>query len=238
MKLVSEIIKEETDAIPYSTLVSRAWRWYDDTYIKRIEPTREPEPDLLSITPGRIYTFSYDPITADKLRFFSYRPINLILGNKITNAGNLIPYGINLSFIPPTVRIKIMDEIFRIFGDEIIQPNIERIEAELPVITDLPLLYDVAQFILKGSGFEYAIRGYRLDRFMTTPQIISYQDWYKLNYFAIKSVQKMTVKSIYFDYMKNIDASWRIGKRYNLQTANKTIAEVNDYFSNRKYGQN
>lgn len=235
MILISEQIKKDTDLNPYSTLVSRYEKWFSNTYIdKTLEPI-ERKDDILLI-PGKIYTFAYDPSDEykDKSKFFSYMPINLILGQKLTKAGNLLPYGINLSFVPPSIRIKILDQITRIWNSDIIKPNIERIKEGKFTIHEIPIFYDVAKKILDGSGFEYAIRSYRYERFGNMPSIISYEDWHKICYFHLKYVAKMQIRAIYVMYMKNIQESYKVGKKYDVNLPKTKIKEVKEYFSKRE----
>ena len=144
MELVSKTIKKETSITPYSTLVSRYTKWFDDRYVnKKIDDLPEKKEDIVLI-PGKIYTFSYDPITKDQMQFFSYMPINLILGYKISETGNIIPYGINLSFIPPSVRIKVLDAVVRVWGNNIIKNNEELIGKGLPTQEEIPMDYDAS----------------------------------------------------------------------------------------------
>lgn len=236
MELISKQIKKETDTIPYSTLVSRYQKWFDDYYIRRIEEPIETQNNIIMI-PGKIYTFAYDPSEdyKNECDFFSHMPINLILGHKITKAGNWLTYGINLSFIPPSVRIRILDEIIRIWNTDIIKPNIERLEKGLPILHDIPIFYDVAKKILEGSGFEWAIRSYRMERIASLPLIVTYSDWYKLSFFTIKFIMKMQVRAIYVKYNKNIHGKqWKIGMSYGVDIKGKKIKEVKEYFSKRQ----
>lgn len=234
MELISKTIKRETDKTPYSTLVSRYTKWFDTYYIERTEEPPETQGHIM-LKPGKIYTWSYDPIFKDKMKFFSYMPLNLILGTKLSKEGNLIPYGINLTFVPPSIRIKILDEIVRIWNTDIIKPNIERINEGKEVIHDIPIFYDVAKKVLEGSGFEFSIRSYRYERFLSLPRIVTYEDWHKLCYFHIKYVAKMNIKSIYYLYNKSLKDSYRIGQRGDASNIQKKkIKEVKEYFKKRQ----
>ena len=216
MELVSKTIKKETSITPYSTLVSRYTKWFDDRYVnKKIDDLPEKKEDIVLI-PGKIYTFSYDPITKDQMKFFSYMPINLILGYKLSKAGNMIPYGINLSFIPPSVRIKILDAIVRVWGNNIIKNNEELIDKGL-----------------EGSGWEFCIRGYRYDHIRSLPQIVSYSDWHRICYFSIKFIAKMQIRAIYRLYAINANPKYRIGKKYDITIHHKKVKELRDYFKKR-----
>lgn len=233
MELVSKTIKRETSTTPYSTLVSRYTKWFDDRYVeKKIDDLPEKKEDIV-LVPGKIYTFSYDPITKDQMQFFSYMPINLILGYKISEAGNMIPYGINLSFIPPSVRIMILDSIIRVWGNNIMKNNEELIDKGLPTQSEIPMDYDAAKKLLEGSGWEFAIRGYRYDHMRSLPQIVSPRDWHKICYFSIKFIAKMQIRAIYRLYAINANPNYRIGKKYDINIQQKKLKELRDYFKKR-----
>lgn len=230
MKLISEQIKYETDRMPTSTLTSRYQKWFNDYYIRRMEePTETQQTELM--VPGKIYTFSYFPEEKyrDKGVFYAYMPITLILGQKLSQGGNLIPYGINLSFVPPRVRIKIMDAIVRIFNTEYIQPSIERLNTGNEVIRNIPLLYDVACKILEGSGFKFAIRGYRYDNMLSTPRIITYEDWYKINFFGNQYIVNSNARAIYYQYMRAMNDKYTIGRKEEIKLLKIKIKEIKEY---------
>jgi hypothetical protein len=232
MELVSETIIRMSESVPYSTIVSRSKKWFDDVYVmkekKPIEESRTPIPKI-----GKIYTWFYDPLTKDEMDFFSWCPLTFIIGYKVTQGGHLLPYGINLSFIPPSMRIKVLDTIIRLWNTQVINPNIEKIKAGETPILDIPLYYDVAKKVLQNSGFEFAIRSYRLERFQSKPMIVSYEDWYKICTFPIRYIEKMQIRAIYWRYWRSLDGSG-IGKRKDVEIVKTKIKEVQDYVKKRE----
>ena len=232
MELVSETIAKMSESTPYSTIVSRSKKWFDDVYVmkekKPIEESTTPVPKI-----GKIYTWFYDPITKDDMDFFSWCPLTFIMGYKVTQGGHLVPYGINLSFIPPSMRIKILDTIIRLWNTQIIDPNIERMRRNETPTMNIPLYYDVAKKVLQNSGFEFAIRSYRLERFQSSPMIVSYEDWYKICTFPIRYIEKMQIRAIYWRYWRNLDGNG-VGNHRNIKIVKTKIKEVQDYVKKRE----
>lgn len=232
MELISETIRKLSENTPYSTLVGRSKKWFDETYVQK---SKEPIEESSAIVPkiGKLYTWFYDPITKDKMDFFSWCPLTFIIGYKISSKGHLIPYGINLSFIPPSMRIKILDTIVRLWNSNIINPDIERIKKGVSPLHEIPLYYDVAKMVLQDSGFEFAIRSYRLDRFQSSPMVVSYEDWYKICLFPISYIEKMQIRAIYWRYWRNLDGTYKIGDGKTRDIVKTKVKEVREYVKKR-----
>ncbi len=199
-----------------SKLTRSSQKWYETTYIKEEASPLETHPPNALLEAGKIYTFAYDPKYADRLSFYDNRPINFILGHlppaegKVPNA-----FGINLSFIPPKIRAAILDEIRRVFGTMIIQPNMDAIrKGKINSIQKMPIEYNLAKMMLRKSGFEFALRSYIYDRMKSSPRIIDYHEWWRVALFGSKYIKKMNTLSIYWAYKKQIDkADYRVKKR-------------------------
>lgn len=119
---------------------------------------------------GKMYTFRY---FTDDEKFYDTSPIVLSLG--MTNAYNQL--GINLHYIPYTIRIKFINEILTSFSGVIDtwykfidKPNKQQYIKEFT--------YDLLESSLgRKYNIKYAIRQYRMDR-MRNPKLIGYADWY------------------------------------------------------------
>lgn len=220
-------------------LTRSSQKWYEETYIKQEKHPLEVHPSNSLLIPGKIYTFAYDPKYKDKLSFYDNRPINFILGHQEPAEGK-IPnaFGINLSFIPPKIRSAILDEIRRVFGTMIIQPNEEAIrKGKISSIRKMPIDYDLVKMMLAKSGFEFALRSYIYDRMKTPPQIIDYHEWWRTALFASKYIKKMNILSIYYSYKRQIDKEvYRVKdgdkftrKEKKVVIKNMTIKEVKRY---------
>ncbi len=206
MMSVSDRLEEELRSRSQTTIVSKNQQWYEETYIRQTSNPLEVHPDAMPMEPGKIYTFAYNPKYKDRLSFYDVHPINFIIGHIETSSGN-IPnaYGINLSFVPPKIRATILDEIIRIFGTSIIQPNIEKInEGKIKTLSKLPIEYRLVCELLRRSGFKFAIRSYIYSRMVTKPRIIDYEQWWKLATFGSKYINKLGTLSIYWRYKEQL----------------------------------
>jgi len=246
----SEFLNLQLKTRSQTSIVNDNKKWYEQMYIKEIYKPLELHPDNTPLVPGKIYTFTYDPKYKNKLSFYDVRPLNFILGHLPSAEGNKPnAFGINLSFVPPRVRITILDEIQRVFGTLIISPNVESIrKGHQTMIKKMPIEYDVAKILLRKSGFEFALRSYIYDRMHTKPRIIDYQNWWKLGTFSSAYIRKMAKASIYWHYKRKLDkADFRIfnkktqkygRKEKKIILRNMTIAAVKEYMAeNRRESQ-
>ena len=120
-------------------------------------------------------------------------------------------FGINLSFVPPKVRMTILDEIKRVFGTMIINPNIDRINKGQQSLKKMPMTYDLAKVLLQKSGFEFALRSYIYTRMGSKPRIIDYSEWWRLGTFSSDYIRKLNKLSIYWRYKQKLDkADFRV----------------------------
>jgi len=218
----------------HSTVVYHNKQWFDDTYVSRnINPVEENTKTLMDV--GKIYTFTYDAKFKDKLDFWDAMPMNFILGHLESKSGNVNAFGMNISYIPPQIRLQVLDKIVHIFDTAIIRRNIEKINEDKRPLKDLPMTYDIAKKILSGSGFEFAIRSYIYNRIKTKPLIVTYQDWWKVATFPSQYILKMNILAIYYLYKKSIRQDYRIGKPEDkLKITKITIKEVKEYLKKKK----
>jgi len=236
MKLIAETLTDEMMITPYSTMVSRNQKWFYDNYLTDQSSKNLPEKkDKIFLIPGKIYTFGYNPITPEEKLLaqcpaFSFRPINFIIGQKFTKSGDFNPYGINLTFVPPRIRIQILDQIIRVFGSEIINPSINQMKAGNQPTRTLPVNWEMMQKMLENSGFEYCIRSYKYSAFTSPPQIISYEDWHRLCTFTIpfiKTANLLGIRSVYMSYYDNLTGVKKAPK--DLKIAERTIKDIKSY---------
>ena len=208
----SEFLNEQLRSRSATTIISDNRKWYENTYIKESINPLEIHPNDTPLVPGKIYTFPYDPKYKDRLSFFDNRPINFILGH-MPSAEGFRPnaFGINLSFVPPKVRMTILDEIKRVFGTMIINPNTDRINKGQQSLKKMPMTYDLAKVLLQKSGFEFALRSYIYTRMGSKPRIIDYSEWWRLGTFSSDYIRKLNKLSIYWRYKQKLDkADFRV----------------------------
>lgn len=233
MELPSITIREELKKASSSTLRRNSKKWFEQTYVKGLlEPTEPEIHDMLQ--PGKMYAYRYDPLYADKLSFYDNFPMMICLG-ALDHGSYMNPFGLNLSFIPPKVRLKVMDKVVRTFRKRYINGNINKVSrgrGETQKI--VPFYYDTAKKLLAGSGFEFAIRSYRYDRFLTEPMIITYEEWWKPLLFPSDYIKKLNIRAIYYRYKKSLSEDFRVGKKDpKIKLPNTRVRDINEYLKNR-----
>lgn len=198
--------------------------WFNTIYDEQIANPAESMTG--PIEPGKIYTYVYDPKHANDLPFFDTFPIFLSLSH-LPN-GNI--FGINLSFIPPRVRLHILDKFVRVFHYRFIKPNINQLERGKPQnMREIPFFYDVAKQMLAGSGFEFAIRSYLYSHIYTPPRIITYADYWRVLAFTSSGIQRLNIRAIYSLYKQT-----PIGHRDPKINLDKRVRPTQRHIRNRE----
>jgi len=189
-------------------------KWFLRTYYNRKDEPRETHSGQ-SMKVGTMYTFDYsNPKYKEELDFYNALPVSICLGHVMGEDGSKNMLGLNVTFIPPKIRVMILDALWKIFRTTHIEDNIDRIfEGNPASLKDLPLYYDVLKKILDGSGFEFAVRSYIYKRIKTEPRIISLVDWWRIATFTSQWIKKVNIRAIYYWYKRTqIDEGFRIGK--------------------------
>lgn len=134
-----------TDPFARSKAAARALAWYRDLTLKGKAgkyTLKERSRQVVDI--GTMYTFHYDPKTKDKLPFYDTNP--LIFAVEHYKDGFL---GINLHYLPPNLRARLMDTLHSISTD---QRYNER--------TKLGISYSVLKGMTKARAFEPCVKRY------------------------------------------------------------------------------
>lgn len=178
-----------------STVTRNSQMWF--TAIYEQHTMAPPEPFLGPIEAGKLYTYIYDPKHAKDLPFYDTFPMFLSMGH--LQNGNI--FGINLSYIPPRIRMRILDKFVRVFHTRFIKNNVIALERGKPeMMKEIPFFYDVAKQMLAGSGFEFAIRSYLHSHVRSAPRVVTYEDYWRLLAFASDDIQKLNIRAIYALY--------------------------------------
>jgi hypothetical protein len=234
MELPSESYNSAIKVTPKSTVISRNKKWFDDNYISRINEPIIPN-SMGMLVEGSMCTFTYDAKFKDKLDFWDFLPRSLILQTRISKKGVINVLALNVSYIPPQIRLKVLDKIVKTFNTSFINPNNKKIENEqFNSIRNLPLQYDVVKKILSGSGFEFAIRSYLYNRLWSTPLVIPYTDWWRVATVPSNYLHKMTLRMIYYRYKKNLDEGYKLGRgEKQPDIKNTKIKDIDEYLKKR-----
>lgn len=217
MELPSRAFRRATKEgkVTESAIIARNQKWFRHMYIDRIhEPLERYAGKTMEI--GKAYSFTYDAKYKDSLAFWDVLPHLMICIGHVKNAkgDGYNALGINFSYIPPKIRMAVLDKLVQTFNSMIIDPNRRRIEkGQINSLTELPVFYKVAKEIFKGSGFEFAIRSYIYKRIQTEPRVITYNDWWRVATFPTKFLKGMTIRQIYYLYKKNVKESYRVGQK-------------------------
>lgn len=161
------------------------------------------------IIPGKIYTFTYDPLYKDSLAYYDTRPIVLLQSTSVAGTGNNLVSGINLNFLPEKIKISILDQFFRLFKKEI-QKDEEKIwENKLSYIIGAINFFTQwlqTKLIFErhpNVNFSFAYRNYITDR-MSNLRIIEYDDWAILPFLESKEIVGASLYEIYTEYMNTL----------------------------------
>jgi hypothetical protein len=196
-------------------------------FLKKGEYKEENTKNMMEV--GKMYSgFLYpQPKYKDELDFYNTFPTVLCIGYFERSDGKRNPLVLNMNFIPPKIRILILDKIMRTFNSTV-QQNYTRIANGKKSTKVLPAWYKVLKIILKRSGFEFSIRSYIPSRMKGKPQIISYSDYWKLFFISNKFMVKLSQRQIYILYKINLNSSYKIG------TKDKKISLNNNKISDLK----
>jgi hypothetical protein len=128
-----------------------ARKWFRDIARNTGSNERKPERILESsknkktrVLPGRMYHFFYDPKTKEKLPYYDVFPLIFMVG-KAENGF----YGINLHYLPPQLRAKLMDALYEVVSDKRYDEN-----------TKLRISYNILQGAAKYRYFKPCFKHY------------------------------------------------------------------------------
>lgn len=239
---ISDRIRQEVSKKPRSTVVSQNKRWFSEHYLQSSGERLPEKKDDILLYPGKIYCWSYDPLTPeDKLLHpvrcpaVSFMPLSLVIGHKITKDNNLVPYGIQLTYVPPQIRVRILDRFIEIFSADIIDPTIRAIKENKPITkSNLPVDWALTKSLLGGSGFEYCIRGYRYEGFLTPPQIVTFTDWWRICTFPLEFIltfNRLGIRSVYQKYYENLGLAAVRSRQKEIAKIEKQMLQFSTYDS-------
>lgn len=144
-----------------------SFKFIDEKYFRPSVPIKWPNRiirDFKDMRIGKIYTWSYyEPVTMDSLLFYDIHPVVLFCKTWFCeNTGNRIIEGINLNFIPPKIRLQIMD-IIHTKSKLIYQKDKTTKPPERGIIYPKDDYWDYLNLIidkLVHTGYKFAIRRY------------------------------------------------------------------------------
>ena len=138
--------------------------------------------------PGKIYTYQYDPLTKDALSFYDVRPFVLVLESNVKSGKNILVKGVNLNFLPETVRVKLLDATFNAFRPSYESSDKEINQGRLGLMRQIANVLKDNKFVFTlfhtkaNIPYEFAYRNYIVSR-MTNAVQIETEDWSMIPYY-------------------------------------------------------
>jgi hypothetical protein len=156
------------------------------------------------IRPAKFYTFQYDPKYKDVLSFYDTRPVLFLHKIWSTHEHNLIS-GINFTFLPPMVKVAIMETYYQKF-----KQLVEKDESELWKENFINI-NEIVKFFLdwlkvkelfegySNINMGFAYRSYIVNR-ISNFKIISYDDWDTIPFIRNEDTVGNSLGTIYNKY--------------------------------------
>jgi hypothetical protein len=190
--------------------------YFNDKYFKQpfteyfiIEQTeRFRARQLKFFMPGRVYTFQYNPHTADLMSFFDRRPMIYVIGEYVSQStGWNILQGVNLNFLPEKAKASFIDTAYTLFGkgyDAIDKMSDEGKIGFIQQINNLVTNWNFMEINFDKRahiGIEFATRNYDIAR-IANPVLIEVEDFSMIPYYVPKEFAGKPPAYIYGLYLK------------------------------------
>jgi hypothetical protein len=165
--IFDEIIARGLSSGQFPARTDQARRWYRETASKfsKINDLSFFKGDRSRIVDnpiiGSMYMFFYDPKTADKLPYYDIFP--LIFPFKKTLDGF---YGINLHYLPPQLRAKLMDGLYEFANNE-----------KYDETTKIKLSYSLLQRAASLRFFEPCVKRYLSSHVKSRFMYVKPEEW-------------------------------------------------------------
>lgn len=204
MELPSKTISKTRQRLSDGTIRYRNQKWFNDFYFLQDKPRAkyaEYHQSRFNFVIGKIYTFLYfDPKYKEELDFYNAVPVGIFIGH---NKSSGHPMFLALQFIPPQIRIQVLDKIVK-YNKGHIEKSLKYIRKSGLSQRQLNTKYSDLKTFLTKSGFEFAIRSYIVGRIQSRPRIITFWDWWRLGTFSGQFMMKQHIITIYNSYKRQL----------------------------------
>ena len=119
---------------------------------------------------GRMFTYSYDPKLKEKLSFYDTNPLVIILDIKGDGW-----YGANLHYLPPKIRVDLMEE----------------------VIVGKKSTLQVARILESNPITKVCLKRYLAKQLVTRPKLVPREEWEIAIQLPFESFMKATLKEVW-----------------------------------------
>ena len=178
-----------------------ALKWFEEALADKDETAVEEFSDR-ELTWGKMFHFEYDPVTADRLAYWDKSPMVISLGRHPN--GNIL--GMNINFLPKTVRYWMVGKVFQVYEGMIIAAaagkNYRRATAQQQVQID----YETIKRWLGKFGLDFCVRQYHINK-MSKLAVICYEDWVRavmINWNDFHPIQENELKRLYDEYLQKV----------------------------------
>ena len=141
---------------------------------------------------GSMYLFNYDPKLKDVLPYYDTFPLVIPIDSTRTSGfagrGGEGFYGLNLHYIPPLLRAKLMDGLYQYVTDD-------RLSAEARLRITYPMLRRTAQL----KYFRPCIKQYLFSHVRTRFFYIEPSEWELAMFLNLARFQKASLDKVYSD---------------------------------------
>lgn len=159
------------------------------------------------ILPGKIYTFTYDPLYKDSLAYYDKRPILFCHEIKQASTGNMILCGANLNFLPEQMKVTLLEYYYQQFKSDYDKAN-ESLGKPVPVQKAKAFLSDWAavEKIAKQAKINYSFifRNYIFSR-VKSLSMVEQMDWGYIPFIQTQDIVGVGLSKIYSDYFKSMN---------------------------------
>lgn len=185
-----ELEKERKIRIPirsdFLKKSKKAVKWFTDRIKEKIRG-KDSHPADKKLTVGHMYLYRYDAKTKNKLPYWDAVPLCIPIG--YYKGGFL---GLNLHYIPPTLRAKLLQELDKYLGTQKGEKRFLRVA------------YGRLRAISKLRAFRPCLKRYLYSHLKSRPQRIPPSEWENAVLLPTAKWMKASSSAVYRDSMKAI----------------------------------
>jgi len=138
---------------------------------------------------GNMYMFFYDPKTKDTLPYYDSFPLVIVVGPA---EGGF--YGLNLHYLPPTLRAKFLDSLLDVTNNKIYNES-----------TKFQISYNMLQRAAKMKYFKPCFKHYLNSHVRSRFAMVEAPEWEIATFLPTADFQKATKAQVYVDSKRKIN---------------------------------
>jgi hypothetical protein len=148
----------------------------------------------ISPVPGRMYLYKYDAVTKEDLPYWDAFPCIFYI-DKFTKNGHKYWYGLNLHYLPPDLRLKLLINLYDV-------ANNDRFDAT----TRLKITYETLMRLSKSKnlGADFAFKMYKDEGLQSRFLEVSASAWPMVALLPVEAFQKASKQKVWHDAKQSI----------------------------------